>query len=90
MIKYKIDNVAKDSKNDGHVVYVKLYDDKNPDVILAGVCVPFSTQEAFEAVLEAKTIKYLDSVSSRDAVRELAEQSIIKTEGKIAIAEVIK
>ena len=85
MIKYKIDNVSKDA--DKYVVYVKLFDDQAPDIILANLSIPFETQETFEAALEAKTDKYLLSVMNIEAIKTLVESSIIKIESIITDKE---
>ncbi len=82
MLKYRLDNVSPDSKA-GSVVYVKVYDDSAPDVILTSLCVPYVSKEQFEGDLQAKTQKYLDSVAGREVVAGLAVASFAAVEGKI-------
>ena len=80
MIKSTVDKVCKGAIENSHVVYVKLYDDKNPNIILTKLCIPFESQSEFEKILEAKKSKYLLSVSDKDEIKALAEQSIINME----------
>jgi hypothetical protein len=84
MLQYKIASVAADADKAKHVVYVKIFDDKSPDIILSNLCIPFESQESFETELQKRTTKYIESVSAVDAVRVLAEQSIAKTAAKIS------
>lgn len=86
MIKYLIDRVARDAQKAGEagqVVYVKLYDDKAPGVILATVCVAYKNKEQFEADLEAKTAKYLAGRKTAEDIRTQAEQSLAAVENKV-------
>jgi hypothetical protein len=83
MIKSTVDKVCRDADKNKHVVYVKIYDDKNPDKILTRLCVPFIDQEQFEEALEEKKNKYLQSISAELDVKALAEQSIAKLEKTI-------
>lgn len=81
MLKYRLDTVSPDQK--GSVVYVKLYDDAAPDVILTSLCVPYDDAKQFEAALEARTSKYLSSVAQKDALESLAMASFGTVETKI-------
>lgn len=81
MLKYQLDNISPDGART--VAYVKLYDDSAPAKILATICVPYETQAQFEADLEAKTRKYLDSVAGKAAIASLAALSLGNVEKKI-------
>jgi hypothetical protein len=91
MITYKLDKVASNAEKTGHVVYVKVVDDKAPSVTLKNICVPYETQEQFEKAVEEKTLKYLATITEADAVKNLAEISLVKVADKIsALKEVEK
>jgi hypothetical protein len=81
MLKYKINNII-EGKN-SNTVYVYLYDDKEPEKILTSICLPHETDEQFEAELERKTVKYLESTAAVMSLKDKVTVSLTKVEPKI-------
>ena len=84
MIKYILDNVAKgSSETELHVVYVKVYDDKNMSAVLTSLCIPYITKEQFEAELELKTKKDLADIAGKDSIKTIVLSSLTAVENKL-------
>ena len=84
MIKFLLDNVAKgSSETELHVVYVKVYDDKNMSAVLTSLCIPYVTKEQFEADLEAKTKKCLVDIAGKDTIKNTVLSSLTAVENKL-------
>lgn len=89
MLKFKLDCLVENkngkSSDKVYTVYVLLYDDVAPDIILSKLCLNYRVQKDFEITLRTEIQKYKALTKNIDLVKVKVNESLRKIEGEVIL-----